>query len=434
MTAVVDDETEERGGGAEVAPLSRQPPARPSPRGPKNRRRIIGRWVQRILLAGFAVGVVVLVVLGMLPKPIPVDMAEVGVGPMVVTVDEDGQARVRDRYVVSAPLSGRLARIELDPGDEVEEGKVLARIMPLESPLLDERTRSTSEARVAQAEAARAQTSAQIARADASLTFAKSEARRQKQLFEQGVGTQQQLDQSRMAERTAKAERDSARFAQRVAEGELKMARAALGRLGKKDGGQQLEVPAPMQGSVLKVMRESEGVVQPGTPLLELGDASALEIVVDVLTSDAVKIRPGAKVQIDRWGGSAVEGRVRRIEPSAFTRLSALGVEEQRVNVVIDLEAPREKWQSLGDGYRVEAHITVWEEQAAVTVPVSAVFRHDGGWAVYRVDEGVAHLQMVKVGQRNDRVVQVVEGVQPQQRVVVHPSDRIRDGVEVVGR
>lgn len=401
----------------------------------KLRRRAIGRWIKRILLAALVLGLGGAIVKGMLPKPVVVDMATVAKEPMQVTIDEDGQARVIDRYVVSAHLTGRVARIELDPGDEVKEGDVVARIVPLDPPLLDDRTRSQSESRVAQAQAARAQTAAQMTRAKASLEFATTEAKRARGLFGKGAIPQQKLEQAEMGERTAKAEYESAKFASRVAAYELEMARAALGHLDKKHGpGDQLEVPAPVSGRVLQVLQESEGVVQPGTPLLSVGDPSALEIVVDVLTSDAVKIAPGARVAIDRWGGTSVEGRVRRVEPSAFTRLSALGVQEQRVNVIIDLTAPRETWMSLGDGYRVEAHITIWEQADALTVPVSSVFRHDDGWAVYRVDGGVTQLVPVELGERNGRVAQITSGLEAGQTVVIHPSDRIRDGVQVAAR
>jgi len=422
------------GGSAPAGPPIERPRDE-RPRQRKLRRRAVGRWVKRILLAIVVLGLGGAIVKGMLPKPVTVDMATVAREPMQVTIDEDGQARVIDRYVVSAPLMGRVARIELDPGDEVRDGDVVARIVPLDPPLLDDRTRSQSESRVAQAQAARAQTAAQMARARASLSFAKTEAGRARELFAKGAIPQQKLEQAEMGERTAKADHDSSKFASRVASYELEMARAALGHLDKKHGpGDQLEVPAPVSGRVLKVLQESEGVVQPGTPLLSVGDPSALEIVVDVLTSDAVKITPGARVAIDRWGGESVEGRVRRVEPSAFTRLSALGVQEQRVNVIIELTAPRESWANLGDGYRVEAHITIWEQADALTIPVSSVFRHGDGWAVYRVDDGVSHLIPVDLGQRNGRVAQVTTGLEAGQSVVVHPSDRIQDGVQVTPR
>jgi HlyD family secretion protein len=393
------------------------------------------RWIKRGLLVAFVVGGVALIVVSLLPKPIPVDLASVVQGRMTVTVDEDGQARVKDRYVVSTPIGGRLARIELDAGDEVKQGDALARIVPLAPALLDERSKSTAEARVAASLAATRQTAAQLERVEATLEFAKAEAERMRALTQSGSITAQELDRAQLGERTATAERDSVRFAQRVAAYELQMARAALGHVGRgADDTEQLVVPAPVNGRVLKLLHKSEGAVQPGTPLLELGDPSALELVTDVLTSDAVAIAPGAHVVVDRWGGPPVEGRVRLVEPSAFQRLSALGVEEQRVNVVIDLVAPRDAWKALGDGYRVEAHITVWQSDAAIQVPASAVFRSDAGWAVYRVDGERARLQPVTIGHRNDHVVEIADGLTPGARVVVHPSDRVRDGVAIAPR
>lgn len=400
------------------------------------KRRTIMRWVKRVLLLSVVVAAGGLIVAASLPKPVPVDMAEVASAPLIVTVDEDGRARVKDRYVVSAPLTGSLARIELHPGDSVEQGAPLARLVPLAPPLLDERTRTTAKARVAGAVAGQKQSGAQIERAKATLKFAKDEATTQRTLFDKGVITKQELERVLLTERTASAELDSLRFGSRVADYEVQMAQAALGHLSPKKKGddEQLVIPAPLTGRVLKVIRESEGVVQAGTPLLELGDPVALEIVVDVLTSDAVLIQPGAAVSVDRWGGASLDARVRLVEPSAFTRLSALGVEEQRVNVVIDLVAPQELSRTLGDGYRVEAHITVWEGDDVVQVPASAVFRHEGGWAVFRVSGTSAALQTVEIGKRNGRAVQITSGLESGTAVVLHPSDRVTTGVEVVGR
>jgi len=399
-------------------------------------RRAALRWLRRVLLFVLFAGVVGLIVFAALPKPVPVDVVPVARGEMVVTVDEDGRSRVKDRHIVSAPLAGNVARIELDPGDEVKQGSVVARIVPLAAPLLDVRTKGQSQARVAASLAAQRQSRSQIERAQAALEFAKTNAARVQELHRRQVATPQQLEQALLEARTTAAELESARFAARVADYELEMARAALGHLSGKAPAKedQLEVPAPVTGRILKVIQESEGAVQAGAPLLEIGDPQALEIVVDVLTSDAVRIEPGNRVNVDRWGGPTLDARVRLVEPSAFSRLSALGVEEQRVNVIIDLVAPREQWKELGDGYRVEAHIAVWEAQNVVHVPTSAIFRHDSGWAVYRVEGDIARITSVKLGERNPRVVQIVEGLAPSARVVVHPSERVRDGIRVVAR
>ena len=404
-------------------------------RRPRNRRRVIWRWIKRGIAALVVLAAIALVVRAAMPKPIAVDIAVVKKGPMRVTVNEDGNARVKDRYIVSAPLSGRLARIELAPGDSVDERKVVARIVPLRAPLLDERSKSTAEARVAVTVAAKRQSRAQLQRAKVALEFANTEAQRLEELVTAGALPRQQLDTARFRSRTAKADLDSVRFGTRVADHELRMARAALGHLsGKSNNVEQLEVPAPVSGRVLKVLHENEGVVQAGTPLLEVGDPGALEIVVDVLTRDAVTIKNGAQATIDRWGGGVLDARVRLVEPSAFTRLSALGVQEQRVNVVIELVSPRDQWLQLGDGYRIEAHITVWQSDEVVQIPASAVFRHEGKWAVFIVEEMVAKLTLVTIGRRNGRDVQIVEGLEPGVRVILHPSNQVRNGVEVVSR
>jgi HlyD family secretion protein len=386
--------------------------------------------------------VIGLVVVGMfvaalIPKRLPVDMVAVDQGDLLVTVDEDGQTRVKDRYVVDAPLDGHVGRIELHAGDPVEEGAVVARIVPLNPPLLDARTKAEAEARLAAAQAAKRQAGATIARAQAAMELASLEAERQANLGPTGAVSLQAVEQAEFDLRAKREEVASARFAARVAEHEARVAEAALGRLGAKGvkGDEQLDVRAPVGGQVLSVFRESEGVVRSGAPLLEVGDPQALEIVVDVLTSDAVGIRRGADVIIDRWGGERpLKGHVRTVEPSAFTRVSALGVDEQRVNVIIDLDDPPEVWAELGDGYRVEARIVVHEALEVVKVHDSAVFRHGDGWAVYRVDDRKAVLTPIEIGARNGLEVEVVAGLKPDMLVIAHPGDQVEDGRSVRSR
>ena len=405
--------------------MNMKPALRPSP--PHRRRR----FIKRALLIALVLGVVAAIVVAWMPKPVPVDSALVARGPMRVSINEDGQARFRNRYVVSAPLAGSLARIELVSGDQVSQGQTIARVLPAEPPLLDEPTRKAAEARVRAALAAKQQVSAQLERVRAQQEFSKTAGERDQRLFERGAITKQALEESLLRQRASGAELESTRFAQRVLDHEYAMAQATLRPTKKQTDQQPFEVPAPVTGRILKVMKESEGIVQAGTPLLELGDPGALEIVVDVLTSDAVRIRPGFAVIIDRWGGTPLEGRVQRVEPSAFTRLSALGVDEQRVNVRIDLVAPREQWVDLGDGYRVEAQIIVWESSDVVTVPMSAIFRRQDSWSLFVIDGDRARLVSVKIGERTARDVQVIEGVTAGQRVIAHPSDRVADGVRV---
>ena len=400
------------------------------------RGRIVGRWIMRGLIATGAIVGLAAIVLSMLPKPVPVDLAAVEIGLLRVTVDEDGRTRVKDRYVVSAPIGGRVVRIELDPGADVGRGDVLARIVPRTSELLDTRSKKTARARVAAASATRKQAKAQINRALAALEFARAEATRYQRLADEEIASARRLDEARLRERTAAAELESARFALRVADHELEMARAALEHLFPEAGGtqEQLTILAPVDGRVLEVFQKSEGVVQAGAPLVSIGDPAGLEIVVDVLTQDAVQLRPSAKVVVDRWGGPPLEGQVRWVEPSAFTRLSALGVEEQRVNVIIDLVGEPTRWAALGDGYRVETHIAVWEEEDALTVPASAVFRHGDQWVVYRTVDGRAERASIEIGQRTDRRVEVISGLSEGTMVVIHPSDKIQPGTQIVAR
>jgi HlyD family secretion protein len=403
----------------------------------RERRSRLIRWLRRGLFLAAGLAILGSIVLAWMPRALPVDAAVVERGPLVVTVDEDGRARVKDRYVVSAPLAGSVGRIDLDPGDAVQQGQVLAQILPTLPPLLDTRTRSGAEARRAAAEAAQRQARAQIERGTAAAQFSKLDAARIRELYHRGSISEAELDRALLAERTSGAELESLRFGARVAEHELEMARAALRRLSQPKnahGDDAFAIPSPVTGRILQLMHENEGVVQPGTPLVEIGDPRGLEIAVDVLTSEAVRIRPGAKVIIDRWGGPALDGQVRRIEPSAFTDISALGVEEQRVNVLIDLRSPPERWSSLGDNYRVEAHIVVWEGSSVLRAPASALFRRGDGWAAFRIEKGIARLTEVEVGQRTNQYVEIVKGLEPGTKVVVHPSDRVSEGVEVVAR
>lgn len=394
----------------------------------------MNRTLKRLGLLLGVLAVIATIVVAILPKPVMVEAAEAKVIDLRVTVDEDGRTRVKDRYVISAPLMANVARIELSPGDEVKEGDLLLRMVPLAAPLMDARSRAQAEAAVAAARAGQRQAKATIERAEMALEFADKEAGRQRSLLSSGGSTTQAVERAELNLRSRREDVVSSKFAARIAAHELKMAEARLGRTGA-EASDQLQVAAPVNGRVLRVMHESEGVVQPGTPLVELGNPAALEVVVDVLTADAVHIEQGAAVLLERWGGQkALKGSVRLVEPSAFTRVSALGVEEQRVNVVIELLDPRDEWLALGDGYRVEAQIIVWESKDALSVPASAVFRHDDGWAVFSIRDGSAVLQPVDVGRRNGLAVQVLKGLTEGDRVVVHPSDRVRDGVAVTVR
>lgn len=400
---------------------------------PNNRKRHRARVARLIVLVGIGVGVVGLLVWAWVPKPLIVETTTATISPMRVTVDEDGVSRVKDRYVVSAPLAGNIERIELEAGDTVEAGRLVARMEPMPAPFLDGRSQVIAEARLAGSLAGQRQTRAQVERALVAKELAAEEAQRAQRLFSTAALPRAQMEQALASQRATAAELDSLRFGERVASYEVEMARAALRRMTAtaQTTGEQFVIPAPVSGKVLKVYQKSEGTLQAGMPLLEIGDPGALEVAVDVLTSDAVQLGPGSVVTLDRWGGSTLEGRVRRIEPSAFMRVSALGVEEQRVNVLIDIISPNDTWKTLGDGYRVEAHIVVWETPAALVLPIGAVFRHKEGWACMRVEDGRARLTTVELGHRSFANLEITQGLTAGAVVIMHPSDRVRDGIAV---
>ena len=383
--------------------------------------------------------VVVLVVLGivaiaMWPQSMTVDVAAATQGPLRVTIDEDGETRVRQRFVISAPVAGRLSRIELEPGDRVTAGKtVVARIAPAASALIDSRTRSELNAAVDAARAAVGQTQAERDRASAALERARSTEARQRALFEAGAVPRDAVEEAETARRTADEAARAADFAVRGAEYQVQVARARL--QAPQAGGATIEITAPIDGTVLKRHHESAAVVGPGEPLLEIGDVSQLEIVADLLSTDAVRVEAGAAVLIEQWGGGhGLHGRVRRVEPSGFMKVSALGVEEQRVNVIIDFDDPTAAQRALGDGYRVEVRIVEWQDDNVVKVPTGSLFRQQEGWAVFVVDDGRARLQRVSLGQRNPIEAQIVEGLSAGQAVVLHPPDTLVDGTTVTTR
>jgi len=380
--------------------------------------------------------VIGLIVVAWIPNPVEVEVATVTRGPLIVTVNEDGRTRVKDRYVVSSPITGNLARPELEAGDTIEEGQVLARLVPLPPPLLDSRTRAEAKARVDAAQAALRQAQAAVNRARYERDFAKQESERALAVVQQGGLARSDADRAVSSYQSAEEQLRSANFGARVAEHQLKLAQTALLQLsGKAEDAEQLEIAAPVGGQVLKVFQESEGVVQAGTPIVEVGDPAALEIVVDVLSQDATRIPDGAPVTIERWGGKApLRAHVRVVEPSAFTKLSALGVEEQRVNVVIDLDEERDRWSTLGDGYRVEARISVWEGEDVLRLPASAVFRAEEAWATFVVEDGAAVLRPVEIGETNGLETEVLSGLQEGDMVIAYPSDSVRDGVSVRSR
>jgi len=392
----------------------------------------------RIGFAALAVAVAGGLWLGFHPPAVPVDIATVTRGPLVVVVEEEGKTRVRDRYVVSAPIAGYVRRIDLAAGEAVRAGQALAVIEPARAAALDPRAQAQAEAQVKAAEAARAAAQESARAAAAQSELARQELTRTEALRRQNFISEQALDRARSEWQRSEAAKLAADHAATVARYELDVARAALARTAGLGGGRAAEtvtVRSPVDARILKLVRESEGAVQAGQPLVEIGNPDALEAEVEVLSTQAVKIAPGTRVRFDRWGGeAALAGVVRVVEPSAFTKVSALGVEEQRVRVIVDFASPREQWARLGDGYRVEARFVVWEGANVLQVPAGALFRDRSGWAVFRVADGRAQLVPVEIGQRAGATVEVKSGVAVGDAVIAHPDDRVEDGSRVKAR
>jgi HlyD family secretion protein len=384
-----------------------------------------------ILIALIVIG---LLVWGYWPQPVWVETVTVKRAPMSVTVEEEGRTRVIDRYVIAAPVDGVTCRVNMNVGDQVKKGEVLLGITPLESQVLDPRSRAEAKARVAAAESALESASDQAESVKASADFYKSEVERLRPLFGKGVISKGELDKAEMNVLTNNANLRSARHAVEVARYDLQAAKSVLEYHAGTDRepAERVPVTAPIDGRILKLHHECEGPVRTGQPLLEVGDPQILEVEVDVLSSDAVKIKPGMTVLFDRWGGKQpLEGVVRTIEPVGFTKISALGVEEQRVLIIADFISPRERWQRLGDGYRVDAKFVLWHEKDVLQVPASSVFRYNEGWAVFAIEDKVAKRREVKIGERNGLVTQVLEGLQEGTMVINHPSDDVEDNARI---
>jgi HlyD family secretion protein len=373
------------------------------------------------------------------PRPVPVETAQVTRGPFEQVITDDGRTRVRDRYVVSAPLAGRLERIHLRVGDAVGAGQVLAVLTPTPPALLDARAEQELAAAVAAAEARAARAGAETARVEAEFAQARADRIRAAKLAADGFVSAAALEQAELAVRTAERTREAARLAQRAAQYEAEQARAALARFRADGKGTAKEarwpVTAPASGAVLRLMQESEASVPQGAPLLEIGDPRSLEAILDVLTQEAVQVRPGMPARLEIGAAAPVlSATVRYVEPGAFTKISALGVEEQRVNVVLDFDSPLDVIRTIGDGYRVQGEIVVFRAEDAVRVPLGALFRADGGWAVFVIEAEAARQRPVKIARRGTADAMVEAGVEAGETVVVYPSDALRDGARVTLR
>jgi HlyD family secretion protein len=395
------------------------------------RRRRLAFWLPIAAVVAVAIGWL------LRPQPIGVDLARIARGPLRVTVSDEGEARVREVFVVSAPLPGSLRRVEIHAGDPViAQETVVAWIEPNDPSLLDVRTAAEARASVGAAEAAQRHAAAEVRRAQAELDFAQSELGRIRELAAQGAASQSALDAAERHARVTRAAIEEARAGLAMRESDLKRARAALLAPSRRRTTPEtcdcVEVTSPVTGTVLRVLRESEGLIAAGEPILEVGDPANLEVAVDLLSTDAVRVAPGLRALISDWGGEQpLEGVVRRVEPFGVTKVSALGIEEQRVNVLIDLVSPRERWRRLGHGFRVEPSIVLWEAESVLRVPFSALFRSGDGWAAFVAEDGRARLRQVEIGHENGLEAELISGLREGEQIVVYPSSRIEDGSRV---
>ncbi|MCA9053068.1 MAG: HlyD family efflux transporter periplasmic adaptor subunit [Planctomycetaceae bacterium] len=403
-----------------------------NPRAMKFLRRLL---LLVLLLAGGA-----WIVYAFQPKPIAVDVATASHGPLQVTVNEDGKTRIKERFVVSTPLAGRLRRVELRAGDAIVAGEtVLATLFPDSPKMLDPRERAEADARAKAAEAAVQRAQAVLDAALAAREIAESQHKRIADLHKQRGTTDDALEEATLNMRTRQEEHRSAKFSLEISEFERTQAWAALKRFDPDVENPTddwfFEIRSPITGRVLRVLQESAAVLPAGTPVMELGDPDNLELEIDVLSTDAVKIEPGDAVILEHWGGDEpLRGTVRTVEPAAFTKISALGVEEQRVFVIADLDHGSASRASLGDGFRFEGRIVIWQGKEVLQVPTSALFREGDDWAVFVVDGVQARLRTVQLGHRNPDSAEVLQGLDAGTSVVVYPSDRIEDGVLVSPR
>ena len=435
---------------------------------------IFVRWIKRLLWLCVASGIIAALVYGFMPKPVPVDIAHVSRGSLSVTVNEDGKTRLRDRFLISSPLAGHLHRIKVRAGDPVfapngskqlpddadsaeaqnstttaySPGAAtvseLAVIDPVDPVLLDSRQIAQAELRVKSSELAIKSAGAARQKAVVNLEWARTDVERRKGLTGKGAGSKQELEDAEMLVRSRTEDLNAAKFSEEIARFELDLSRAALlrSRPLAPDETEKwlLRIQSPINGVVLKVLQESETIVQVGTPLLEVGDPRDLEVDVEVLSTDAVKIQPGQIMWLKHWGGERpLTARVRLVEPQGFLKLSALGVEEQRVHVIAQFDDPFESRRSLGDGYRVEAEIVIWQKEDVLKVPTGALFREPNttdpaDWSVFVIEQEQARKRHVKIGRRNGLEAEVIDGLHEADTVIVHPSDRIVDQIAVKPR
>ncbi len=396
---------------------------------------------KRILLWGvLGLTLVVTLIWAFIPSPIPVDIIALQAGEMTVTVDEEGETRVRDVFVLSAPISGRALRIGAEVGDEVKAQQTLiAEIEPIDPTLLDPRSEAQARADIRTAEANLVLAKASVKEAQVELDFAQSELQRARKLRADAVISARELEDKERSQQARQAALETAVANRKARQAELERARAQLisptEAREKNSDCSCVPIRAPVDGRILKILHKSEGVVSAGEPLVEIGDPADLEIVADLLSSDAVKVESGQRVIIENWGGdNPLEGVVRRVEPFGFTKVSALGIEEQRVNVIIDFTSPREEWSRIAHGFQVDVSIVLWQGKGVLKLPLTALFRDNSNWAVFVDDDGVAAKRQVKLGRRTGLEAEILEGLKAGERIVEHPGDKIADGVAIEAR
>ena len=400
---------------------------------------MFGLTLKRIVIIAVVLLAVAAAAWALRPQPVPVDLAVIGSGPLEVTVEDEATTRIREVYTVSAPVGGKTQRSPRHVGDIVEAGEtILAVIQPGDPGFLDIRTQRVSEAQIEATRAAIDLAEAQVRQAQAQLDFARSDLDRAMELARRETISQRALDQARFEVATAESGLASAEATLEVRRRELASAEAGLiqpGGPATESATCCINVMAPIDGQVLRVLVESEQVVQAGAPLIEIGNPGDLEVVVDLLSRDAVRVEPGAEARITGWGGGEeFAARVVRVEPSAFTKVSALGIDEQRVRTIVAFTDDSQALRRLGHNYRVVAQIAVWQGEDVVTVPLGALFRDGDSWAVFVAENGAAALRRVEIGERNMRQAQIISGLGVGEQVILHPSDRIIDGAAVVAR
>jgi len=390
---------------------------------------------RKLFIISIILIVVILLVYGFLPGAQQIDLITVVRGPLRITIEEEGRTRLKERFTISAPTAGYMRRINDKVGDPVKNGQIVATLEPLPSQALDPRSRATAEAAVSSAEASLKAVAERERVTMADAGYIEKRLERLKALFAKGSISKDQFDQIDSEAQKVRALQRSTAAEVNVAKSELERAKITLQNFTaiKRNGKQEaIQVVSPVDGVVYKIYHESEGAVNMGEPLMDVGNTGNLEVRVEVLSSDAVKIRQGTEVLFKRWGNDEpLTGRVQRVEPAGFTKVSSLGVEEQRVLVIVDITSPPEKWRALGDGYRMEAHFIIWEGKNILQVPASAIFRLGSKWAVFVEEKGKARRRVVEIGQRNGLAAEILSGLKENEMVVVYPDDSINEGTKI---